>query len=53
MRQLFIHRRPMKKRPEGLIFEMGRTMGIEPTHVWFTARCVNHFTTIARFAYAK
>ncbi len=26
---------------------MGRTMGIEPTNVWFTARCVNHFTTIA------
>ena len=26
---------------------MGRSEGIEPSDVWFTARCVNHFTTIA------
>ena len=26
---------------------MGRLMGIEPTSAWFTARCVNHFATIA------
>ena len=26
---------------------MGRSMGIEPTHVGSTIRCVNHFTTIA------
>ena len=27
---------------------MGRTMRIELTSVWFTARCVNHFTTFAK-----
>ena len=26
---------------------MGRLMGIEPTHVGTTIRCVNHFTTTA------
>lgn len=29
-------------------FNMGRTMRIELTHVWFTARCVNHFTMSAK-----
>lgn len=27
---------------------MGRLMGIEPTHVGTTIRCVNHFTTTAK-----
>lgn len=26
-------------------------MGIEPTSVWFTARCVNPFTTTAKGKY--
>lgn len=30
------------------LFRLGRTMRIELTSVWFTARCVNHFTTFAK-----
>ena len=29
-------------------FKLGRLMRIELTNVWFTARCVNHFTTTAK-----
>ena len=28
-------------------FNMGRLKRIELLSVWFTARCVNHFTTVA------
>ena len=30
-----------------IIKDMGRLMGIEPTNVGATIRCVNHFATIA------
>ena len=32
---------------------MGRLMGIEPTNVGTTIRCVNHFATIAVIGYFK
>ena len=39
-----------QKNPElvGIICCLGRTMRIELTHAWFTARCVNPFTTFAK-----
>jgi ribosomal protein S19 len=32
---------------------MGRLMGIEPTYVGSTIRCVNHFATAAKSRYIK